>query len=259
MVDPALACGSCPICHAGFPNVCPNGGLIGRDVNGGFAEYVVAPLPQVFPLPDAVESRQVPLIQVATTCLHAQRRANIFPGQYVVVMGLGVSGQIHMQLAKARGAYVIGVTRSEWKRRLAQELGADLTLPSGAEAERTVREVTQGRGADLIIETTSKLPVIASSICMARPGGTLLLFGITTSTEGALPFYQLYFKELTLVGARVAKSEDFPAMIDLVARGTVNFAPLITHVLPLSELGAAMGMLDTDADERMKIIMDHSQ
>ena len=99
LVDPALACGTCPICQAGFPNVCPNGGLIGRDVNGGFAEYVVAPVQQVFPLPDAVDSRQVPLIQVATTCLHAQRRVNVFPGQCVVVMGLGVSGQIHLQLA----------------------------------------------------------------------------------------------------------------------------------------------------------------
>jgi len=260
LVDPALACGNCPICQAGFPNVCPNGGLIGRDVNGGFAEYVVAPVQQVFPLPDAVDGRQVPLIQVATTCLHAQRRVNIFPGQCVVVMGLGVSGQIHLQLAKARGAYpVIGITRSEWKRKLAQKLGADITLPSGTEAERALREATHGRGADLIIETTGKLPALASSIGMARPGGTLLLFGIITAAEGALPFYQLYFKELTLVSARVAKSEDFPAMIDLVARGTVNLDALITHVMPLSDLGTAIGMLDSDADERMKIIIDNAR
>ncbi|MFZ3213949.1 MAG: alcohol dehydrogenase catalytic domain-containing protein [Terriglobales bacterium] len=260
LVDPALACGHCPICQAGFPNVCPNGGLIGRDVNGGFAEYVVAPVPQVFPLPDTVDSRQVPMIQVATTCLHAQRRVDIFPGQCVVVMGLGVSGQIHLQLAKARGASpVIGITRSEWKRKLAQKLGADITLPSGTEAERALREITNGRGADLIIETTGKLPALASSVGMARPGGTLLLFGIITAAEGALPFYQLYFKELTLVNARVAKSEDFPAMIDLVARGTVNLDALITHVMPLSDLGTAIGMLDSDADERMKIIIDNAQ
>jgi 2-desacetyl-2-hydroxyethyl bacteriochlorophyllide A dehydrogenase len=260
LVDPALACGNCPICQGGFPNLCSNGGLIGRDVNGGFAEYVVAPVQQVFPLPDAVDSRQVPLIQVATTCLHAQRRVDIFPGQCVVVMGLGVSGQIHLQLAKARGAYpVIGITRSAWKRKLAQKLGADITLPSGTDAERALREATHGRGADLIIETTGKLPALASSISMARPGGTLLLFGIITAAEGALPFYQLYFKELTLVNSRVAKSEDFPAMIDLVARGTVNLDALITHVMPLSDLGTAIGMLDSDADERMKIIIDNTR
>jgi L-iditol 2-dehydrogenase len=260
LVDPVLACGNCPVCHAGFQNVCPNGALIGRDLDGGFAEYLAIPRQQVYPLPEAVDSQQAPLIQVATTCLHAQRRVNIFPGQSVVVVGLGVSGQIHMQMAKARGAYpVIGVTRSEWKRRLAQKLGADITVPSGAEAERVVREATNGRGADVIIETTSKLPAIASSICMARPGATLLLFGITTVTEGSLPFYQFYFKELMLVNARAAKSEDFPAMIDLVARGTVDLKTLITHTLPLSDLDTALGMLDSDADERMKIIIDNSR
>jgi 2-desacetyl-2-hydroxyethyl bacteriochlorophyllide A dehydrogenase len=259
LVDPALCCGMCPVCDSGFPNLCPNGGLIGRDVNGGFAQYIAAPGRQLYPLPPAVDSEQVPLIQVATTCLHAQRRVNIFPGQCVVVLGLGVSGQIHMQLAKARGASpVIGITRSAWKRCMADKLGADLTLPSGAEAERAVLEATNGRGADLVIDTTSKLPAISSAINIARMGGTLLLFGITTATEGALPFYKLYFKELTLVGARVAKSEDFPAMIDLVARGAVNLKALVTHVVPLSELGTALGMLDSDEDGRMKIILDHA-
>jgi 2-desacetyl-2-hydroxyethyl bacteriochlorophyllide A dehydrogenase len=259
LVDPALACGMCPVCHSGFPNLCPNGGLIGRDVNGGFAEYIAAPRHLLFPLPATVESRQAPLIQVATTCLHAQRRVNIFPGQCVVVMGLGVSGQIHMQMAKARGAYpVIGITRSAWKRCMADKLGADMTLASGVEAERAVMEATNGRGADLVIDTTSKLPAIASAINIARMGGTLLLFGIITATEGALPFYKLYFKELTLVNARVAKSEDFPAMIDLVARGTVNLQALITHTVPLSDLGTALGMLDSDEDGRMKIILDHA-
>jgi 2-desacetyl-2-hydroxyethyl bacteriochlorophyllide A dehydrogenase len=259
LVDPALYCGMCPVCDSGFPNICPNGGLIGRDANGGFAEYIAAPRRQLFPLPPAVDSCQAPLIQVATTCLHAQRRVDIFPGQCVVVLGLGVSGQIHMQLAKARGAHpVIGITRSAWKRSLADSLGADITLPSGPEAEKAVLEATNGRGADLVIDTTSKLPAIASAINLARMGGTLLLFGITTATEGALPFYKLYFKELTLVNARVAKSEDFPAMIDLVARGTVNLKALITHTVPLSELGSALGMLDSDEDGRMKIILHHS-
>ena len=73
-----------------------------------------------------------------------------------------------------------------------------------------------------------------------------------------LPFYQFYFKELTLINARAAKSEDFPATIDLVARGTLNLQALITHVLPLSELGPALGLLESDADERMKIIIDNS-
>ena len=260
MVDPSVYCGSCFCCQAGDTSMCPQGGLLGRDSNGGFAEDIVVSRRQIFPLPAMIDDRYAPLIQVATTCLHGQRRLDILPGHSVVVLGLGVSGQLHAQLAKVRGAHpVIGITRSAWKRRLAEKLGCDLTLPSGPDAERAVLEATNGHGADVVIECTGKLPAVASAIAMARRGGQLLLFGIITSSEGALPFYQLYFKELTIVNSRAAKSEDFPAMIALVASGALNLEALVTHVVPLSDLGTALRMLESDADERMKIILDNSK
>jgi len=259
MVDPSIYCGACFCCYAGDTSICPHGGLLGRDSNGGFAEYVAVSRRQIFPLPATIASRQAPLIQVATTCLHGQRRLDIFPGQSVVVVGLGVSGQLHVQLAKASGAHpVIGITRSAWKRSLAEKLGCDLTLPSGPDAERSVLEATNGRGADVVIECTGKLPAVASAIAMARRGGQLLLFGIITASEGSLPFYQLYFKELTIVNSRAANSEDFPAMIALTASGAVNLEALVTHVVALSELEVALHMLESDADERMKIILDNA-
>ena len=259
MIDPSVYCGTCFCCRAGRTSICPHGVLLGRDRDGGFAEYLAVPRRQIFALPQSVDGRQAPSIQVATTCLHGQRMLNIFPGQSVVVLGLGVSGQIHVQLAKARGAYpVIGVTRSAWKRSLAQKLGADITAASGSEAERVVMEATEGRGADVVIESTGVLASLASGITMARRGGMLLPFGIITATEGKLPFYQLYFKELTIVNARAAKSEDFPATIDLVARHVLNLEALVTHVFGLSELESAIHLLDSDADERMKIILDHA-
>jgi len=92
---------------------------------------------------------------------------------------------------------------------------------------------------------------------MARSGGRLLLFGIITAKEGALPFYDLYFKELALINARVAKSEDYPASIGLVERGLVKLDPLVSDVKPLEELKAAIGMLGSDSGARMKIIMEH--
>ena len=92
---------------------------------------------------------------------------------------------------------------------------------------------------------------------MARPGGRLLLFGIITAKEGALPFYDLYYKELSLVGARVAKSEDYPAAIALVDRGDVKLEPLVSNVMPLVDLKAAVGMLGSDSGPRMKIILEH--
>ena len=259
IVDPELYCGACFHCRIGQTHLCPNGMLLGRDANGGFADYVAAPATHVFRLPGSIESRTAPLVQVLTTCVHAQRQVQMFPGESVVVYGLGVTGQLHVQLAKARGASpVIGVTRSAQKRALAETLGAEVTIAGGADAAAKVREATEGRGADVVIETTGMLPSLAASIDMARFGGRLLLFGIITAKDGALPFYDLYFKELALIGARVARSEDYPASLALVEKGIVRLEPLISDVMPLAELKQAIGMLGTDDARRMKIIMQHS-
>ena len=259
IMDPELFCGVCFHCRVGQTHLCPSGQLLGRDANGGFAEYVAVPASHVFPLPDSIDGRTAPLIQVLTTCMHAQRLVNIFPGESVVVMGLGVTGQLHVQLAKARGAHpVIGITRSASKRELAESLGADLTIPGGPGAIEKVREAAEGRGADLIVETTGVVPSLSDAITMARVGGRLLLFGIITAKEGALPFYDLYFKELALINARVAKPEDYPNSIDLVQRGIVRLEPLVSNVMQLGELNEAIGMLGSDNGQRMKIILEHA-
>jgi L-iditol 2-dehydrogenase len=258
IIDPELYCGACFHCRIGQTHLCPNGILLGRDANGGFADYVAAPASHVFRVPETIDSRTAPLIQVLTTCVHAQRQVDIFPGESVVVFGLGVTGQLHLQLAKARGASpVIGVTRSAAKRELAQKLGADLTVPGGNGAIDTIRHATEGRGADVVIETTGVLQSVATTIAMARFGGRLLLFGIITAKEGALPFYDLYFKELALISARVAKSEDYPSSIALVERRIVQLQPLVSDVMPLAELKTAIGMLGSDNAQRMKIILEH--
>ena len=258
LVDPVLFCGTCLDCRAGRTNLCPNGGIIGREVNGGFADFVVAPRTHVYPLPDAIDTGSAPAIQVLTTCLHAQRRAGVSSGQSVAVVGLGVSGQLHVQLAKARGATtVIGLSRSVWKRGIASQLGADLTGSSGEGAVRAVKDATGGHGADVVIECTGHMKALADAIAMVRPGGTIVLFGIYTDREAALPFYQLYFKEPTIVSTRAATGEDFPESIALVARGVVSLSPLITQTVPLTQLRDALAMLEGDVDGRMKIILEH--
>lgn len=258
IIDPETYDGTCFYCSKGLTNLCPNGTLIGRDVNGGFAEYLQVPATQVHRLPDSIDDQTAPMIQVLTTCLHAQRQVEIFPADTVVVLGLGVTGQLHVQLAKARGARVIGITRSAEKRAMAEKLGADLTIAGGDDAIAKVRDATEGRGADLTIETTGVMKQLADSIHMTRFGGKVLLFGIYTVKEGALPFYDIYFKEISLISARVAKPEDYTACIDLVERGQVRLGPLVSDVMPLGELKAAIGLLSSDSGQRMKIILEHS-
>ena len=259
IVDPELYCGACFHCRIGQTHLCPNGSLLGRDANGGFAEYLVAPATQVFPLPDSIDRRASPMIQVLTTCLHAQRQIDIFPGERVVVLGLGVTGQLHVQLARARGATVIGVTRSAEKRRLAETLGASVTFAGDDRAIQNIRDATDGRGADAVIETTGVVQQLAAAVHMARSGGRILMFGIITAKEGALPFYDLYYKELSLINARVAKGEDYPGAIELVERGHVRLEPLISDVMPLGELRTAIDMLGSEGGgQRMKIVLEHT-
>ena len=258
IVDPEGYCGVCFHCRAGQTGLCPNGYLVGRDIDGGFAEYLASPVSHVFRLPEGVDPAHAPLIQVLTTCLHAQRQVDIFPGESVVVLGLGVTGQLHVQLAKARGATVIGVTRSADKRALAERLGADLTIAGGDDAIAKVREATEGRGPDVVIETTGVVSQLGVAIHMVRAGGRILMYGIITAKEAALPFYDLYFKELRLINARVAKSEDYPGSIGLVERGTVKLGPIVSDVMPLGDLKAAISMLGSDSSgQRLKIILDH--
>jgi len=258
IIDPETYCGVCFYCQKGFTNLCPNGTLIGRDVNGGFAEYLLVPASQVFKLPASIDDRTAPMIQVLTTCLHAQRQVETFPGDTVAVLGLGVTGQLHVQLAKARGARVIGITRSAEKRAMAEKLGADVTIPGGDNAIEQLRALTEGRGADVTIETTGVLKQLEQCVHMTRFGGKVLMFGIYTAKEGALPFYDLYFKEVSLISARVAKPEDYTACIALVERGQVKLEPLVSDVMPLGELKEAIGLLASDSGQRMKIIMEHS-
>src|SRR5258706_2744919 len=213
IIDPETYCGACFHCQIGQTNLCPNGTLIGRDVNGGFADYLMVPASQVFRLPDSIDDRTAPMIQVLTTCLHAQRQVTIFPGDSVVVIGLGVTGQLHVQLAKARGARVIGVTRSAEKRAMAEKLGADLTIAGGDDAIQKVKDATEGRGADLTIETTGVMKQLAESVHMTRFGGKVLMFGIYTVKEGALPSYDPHFMDFPLITALVPKAEDNPAWI----------------------------------------------
>jgi 2-desacetyl-2-hydroxyethyl bacteriochlorophyllide A dehydrogenase len=258
LLDPMVCCGTCFHCRSGQSNLCPHGVVLGRDANGGFAEYIAAPPANIFHLPSEIDSSTAPLIQVLSTCLHAQRLTPLFPGESAVVLGLGVTGQLHIQLAKARGSSpILGITRSAFKGQVAQRLGADLTFAPGEGAIAKVLHATSGRGADLIIETTGRTEALAEAIHMARPGGRILLFGINTAKEGHLPFYQLYFKELSLINARAANGEDYAASIDLVLKKAIRLEPLVTHRFPLHQLQRGIELIDSSLDERLKVILEH--
>ena len=257
VVDPNVFCGTCYQCLKGQENVCARAELMGRDRDGALTDLLAVPARNVFSIPDEIGDQAAPLLQVLTTCVHAQRQIPMFPQDSVLVLGLGVSGLLHLQLAKARGARAtIGVTRSESKRSLATRLGADLVFdPSDPMLKEQVAEATQGRGPDLVIECVGKTETLAQAINLVRMGGRIMLFGTITEDSGELPFYQLYYKEISLANPRAANPEDFPASIGLVASGAIELDPLITHTFPLES--AEEAIVTSSGSSSLKVILDH--
>jgi L-iditol 2-dehydrogenase len=254
LVDPGITCGRCIQCRAGRGNVCTGGWLLGRDRDGGLRELMEVPAANLYPLPAVVDGSAAPLLQVLATCIHAQRLAPPLPGDSVVVLGLGVTGLLHLQLAKAAGAHpVVGATRSASKLDLARRLGADVAIPieDGTAAARIAEAA--GDGAGLVIECAGTLRTLEAAIEVARVGGRVLAYGTIAEREGALPFYDLYYKEIALLGARSARAEDFPAAIDAVAGGRIALEPLVSRRVGLEELAGALASPDPGG---LKTIVD---
>lgn len=241
IVDPNVACGRCARCREGRANLCSAGWLLGRDRDGALRELVTAPAENLYRLPEGLDDHVAPLIQVLTTCVHGQRFAPVFPGHAVVVVGLGVTGLLHVQLAKLRGADpVVGVTRSPGKLGLARELGADVAIAADApDVEERVREITGG-GGDVVIEAAGTVATLARSVRVARSGGHVLAYGTISETGGEFPYYDLYYKELVVSSPRAAQAEDYPVAIGAISSGRVRLDPLVSRRVPLGDLPEAL-------------------
>jgi threonine dehydrogenase-like Zn-dependent dehydrogenase len=240
------------MCRAGRPNICLQGGLLGRDVDGVFAEYSVVPVNRLVAVPDTISDKAAGLLQVLGTCVHAVKMVRTFPGQVAAVIGLGVGGQLITQLLTLQGVRVVGVTRSEWKRRLAEESGAVATAPPD-QAERALAEVTDGLGPALVVEAVGQESTLSRSISLAATGGEVLVFGTLTGGGEGLPYYQLYFKELTLHNPRAALIGDYADGVALAADGVLTLEPLVTDVLPLDRATHAFELVEDPSS--LKVLM----
>lgn len=252
MIDPAISCGSCALCREGRTNLCLHGGLLGRDADGVFAEFVTAPANRLLPVPAHIGASAAAMVQVAGTCVHAQRAAPTFPGDVAVVIGLGVSGLIFTQLLRASGAVVIGVTRSAFKRELAAAFGATATATPD-DAAAVIAEVTSNRGADLAVEAVGTEETVTLAIESARIGGEVLVFGTVTSGGRGLPYYELYFKELTVRNPRAAIADDYARAIELAAAGTLDLEPIVSDRVGMSNVSRAFER--TRSADSLKVLM----
>jgi L-iditol 2-dehydrogenase len=252
LVDPGVACGWCHMCRAGRFNICVNGGLLGRDVDGVFTEYAVVPFNRLIPVPPGISQKASGVLQVLGTCVHAVKTIASFPGQTAAVIGLGVAGQLITQLLRLRGLTVVGITRSGWKRDLAASTGTHFTA-SPDDAPEVLTEVSPGRGPDLVVEAVGTEATLARAIELVGTGGEVLVYGTITGGEKGLPYYQLYHKELTLHNPRAAVVGDYADGVQLAASGALTLEPIVTHELGLEEAEKAFELVHDPSS--LKVLM----
>ncbi len=257
LLNPIIACGACDSCARGHGNLCRNAGLFGREMDGSLAEHVVLPESYLYPLPAHVPLAAATVIETLATVRHAQDRARIAPDESVVVLGQGVAGLLHTQLAKLAGACpVVAVSRSPWKLELARRRHADRVVNSAHEdAVAAVQEATAGRGADVVVDAAGDPALIAPAIEMLAPGGRLLVYGISHRPVPDFTTFALYFKELTLYGSRALTPGDFAPAIELVASGAVDVDGFITASYPLERVAAAFEEYERSADSVLRLVI----
>lgn len=243
VVDPVLGCGRCASCAAGRYNVCRDGKVVGVQSPGGFADLVVVPAAQLVPLPDNVGLTQAAAAAIAgSTAWHMlHRRARIQPGESVLVVagGSGV-GVIAVQLALAAGCRVISTAGSPSKRERLAALGAAVVDHHLPDWHRQVRELTGGAGVDVVVDyvgTATWAPAVAS---LAR-SGRLVICGGHSGFEVRLNLWDLFGKELSLLGSFAATRDDLVAALAAVADGSVRVP--VDRVVDLDGLSAALDAL----------------
>lgn len=226
---------------AGTPNRSPAVERMGVDVDGAFAEYVVRPRSSlIVPTSPLLPAELAVLTDAVATPLHALRRiARVQPGETVAVIGIGGLGSNAVQLAAEFGCTVIAITRSMARLELARQLGADHTVAADARAAEVVRTLTDGAGADVVLQCADAAAAYQLALDVASPGGRVALIGSCATPIPIRPM-QVIWGELQVLGSRGFVPADIEEAIDLRVAGRITLDHLLDTVRPLDEAQAAL-------------------
>ena len=241
-LEPGKTCGHCEFCKTGRYNLCSDVVFFATPpVDGVFQEYVAHEAELCFKLPDNVSTLEGALIEPLAVGFHAAIQGDAHLGQKAVVMGAGCIGLVSMMALKARGVsevYVVDIMEKRLEKAL--ELGATGVI-NGAKEDvlERVKELTDGAGMDLVIETAGTEITTRQAIHMAKKGSNIVLVGYSKTGEMTLPMSLVLDKELTFKTV-FRYRHIYPMAIDAVAAGKVNLKGIVTDVFRLDEAQKAM-------------------
>lgn len=230
-----VVCGKCYYCTRGLHNYCEN--LQYGRVRGGFAEHGVAPADSLYRIPDGVSYQEASFSEPLACCINGSLASRISFGDDVVVVGAGPIGLLHLQLARHQGGRVIVSELIPERLTAAQELGADEVIDAdqGDPVER-VKELTEGRGANVVIVAVGARRAAEQALDMAGIGATVNFFaGTYPSIEIPFDPNLVHYKQLALTGSHDYTPAHFRTALRFIQIETVRVSPLISHELTLSE------------------------
>jgi NAD+-dependent secondary alcohol dehydrogenase Adh1 len=243
IVHPFITCGLCLACRHGDDMHCENGSFPGINRDGGFAEYLLTSARSVVRLGPGLEPKDIAaLADAGLTAIHAVKKAIgvLSAGTRVVVIGAGGLGHIGIQCLKAlTPAEIIVIDPSEKALALAGEMGADHTVRVDGAQVDTVKELTDGVGAEAIIDFVGEKGAIEDGIAMVRDGGFYYVIGYGENID--IPTIDVISREISFIGNLVGTYADLVELMTLTAQGQVS---LHTSTYPLDAINDAMADLD---------------
>jgi len=246
IVNPNLTCGECEWCRKGEDSLCQSFGIFGAKCWGGYAEYAKVPARNLLPMPANLtfeEAAAFPLTFL--TAWHMLiTRACLKPGERVLVVaassGVGVAA---VQIAKLAGAFVIATAGTDEKCEKAKAIGADAVINHSREniAER-VKELTDGRGVDVVVEHVGPLVFEQCLLALAK-GGRLITCGATTGPSASFDIRFLFSRQLSIIGSMMGRTSELLTILFLVGEGKLK--PIIDRTFPLAEAAKAHEVLES--------------
>ena len=255
-----VPCNTCRYCLNGHHTVCDTLHTTNFDP-GGFAEYLRVPRINVdrgvFLLPDEVSFEDGVFIEPLACVVRGQRLARLQPGQIVLVLGSGISGLLHVALARASGAGRIVVTDiNAYRLSAAQRFGADEVIHAGEDVPTRLREVNADRLADLVIVCTGAFPAFTQALQSVDRGGTVLFFAPTEpGVDLPVPVNDFWRNGITLLPSYGGSPLDIAVAIELIRARRVPVHEMITHRLSLAETGLGFQLV-AGAGESIKVVIE---
>jgi (R,R)-butanediol dehydrogenase/meso-butanediol dehydrogenase/diacetyl reductase len=245
--------GTCPACRAGNEHICQNLDFIGIDSPGSLQALWNVPAETLVRLPAGVALDHAALVEPVAVAVHDVRRANLQRGDTAVVIGGGPIGVLIATVARHFGADVLVIELDEKRRAQIEGLGFATLDPRERDQVAAVEEWTGGAAADVVFEVSGAAQAVLGATSLAKVRGTIVVVAIHP-TPREIDLQRVFWRELSILGARVYERRDFETAVELVAEGVIPADLLITRIVPLSATAEAFA--DLEAGRAMKILVD---